>query len=94
MTFALVALDEQLACGLAALDVGLSPGSIGQRVDFVDGDDKLAALDHVEELVGVLFEGCAVGDVAVDDGTHEADVLGAEAEDGHGVDGARLHIRG
>lgn len=66
--------------------------SVFERVDVVDLDRDLFGDDKVKELGSVLFKVCSFRNVAVDNGSHELDVFGAELQDVDGGDGSRLHI--
>lgn len=86
----LVELEKQLARRLSRLNVCVSSSGILQRVYLVDGHLDLLGADEVEEFAGVPLQISSLGDVAVHNGTHELDVLGAEAQNVDRVDSAGL----
>lgn len=67
-------------------------GSVFERVNVVDLDLDLFGDDKVKELGSVLFKVCSFSDVAVDNGSHQLDVFGAELQDVDGGNGSRLDI--
>lgn len=65
-------------------------GSVFERVNVVDLDLDLFGDDKVKELRSVLFKVSSFRDVAVDNGSHQLDVFGAELQDVDGGNGSRL----
>lgn len=83
-------LEQQLALRLAALNIGMSPSSVLERVYLVHDNIKLAAAHKFKELCCVLFQILANGDIAVENGAHKANILGAELQDAYWRNSSRL----
>lgn len=65
-------------------------GGVFERVNVVDLDLNLLGDDKVKELGRILFQVGSLRDVAIDNGSHQLDVFGAQLQDVDGGHGSRL----
>lgn len=72
-------LQQQFASRLPPLNILSRALDILQRVDVMDPDVQPVLLDESPQLLGVLLELVAGGDVVVQRGAQQLDVLGRQA---------------
>lgn len=84
LQWSLVDLEKKLPRCLAALDIRLCFGRLGERVHAVDVDCHLSRRNEIEQLTAVLLKFLPRADVAVDSGAQKPDVLGTELENAEG----------
>ena len=63
-----------------------------ERVRLVNIHLDLVSNEHLKELSRVLLKFLALSDIVVDDGAHELEVLGAEAENVDRGNSSRLSM--